>query len=130
VETIVKLIQIDFQLLGTEVSPAKISEMTGIIPDIEMLRGARNKKLDLPRQNIWAIKSKSDSDEVADHWNSLSPILQSARSVFKEVSVVGVAKFTLIVNSGERIPSIIIPASMSEFAGSIGAVIDIDHIQY
>lgn len=123
-------VKICFQLLGTAISPKEISERTGIVPDVELMRGERNKELDLPRQNTWSILSQAQSDEVVDHWNSLEVILLNSRDAIKEIAKTGKAKLTLRINSHRRIPSIIIPSSMSEFAGFINAVIDIDHLQW
>jgi hypothetical protein len=122
-------VQIDFQMLDTGVLPKAISEMTGIVPDTELVAGERNKKLNLPRQNIWSIRSCADSDNVAEHWRSLEIVLGGVREILGQVAATGVAKFTLIVNSDQRIPPLTIPPSMSEFAGFLNAAIDIDHLQ-
>lgn len=122
-------VQIDFQLLDTRIAPKAISEMTGIVPDTELLAGERNEKLNLPRHNVWSIRSRVESDNVAEHWRSLEIVLSGVRETLRQVATTGVAKFTLIVNSHQRIPPMTIPASMSEFAGFVNAAIDIDHLQ-
>ncbi len=122
-------VQIDFQLLDTEVLPKDISKRTGISPDVEMLEGERNKKLNLPRCNIWSIRSHAKSDEVADHWGELESVLLSSSDDIKNIAETGTAKFTIIINSDQRVPSIMIPPAMSKFAGFVNAVIDIDHLQ-
>jgi hypothetical protein len=122
-------VRIDFQLLGTTISPKEISKITGITPSVELMRGERNGKLDLPRQNIWSIESQVNSDDVVDHWNSLAAVLINSKDKFKEIAKTGSAKLTLVINSSQRVPSITIPPSMSEFAGFVNAVIDIDHLQ-
>ena len=121
-------IQIDFQLLGTEKLPEDISKKIGICPDVEMLKGVRNEELVLPRANIWAIRSQAKSDEVADHWHELEKKLTNSDGVIKDIARSGVAKLTIIINSNKRVPSIIIPVSMSRFAGFIEAIIDVDHL--
>lgn len=120
-------VQIDFQLLGTTVLPNDISHMTGITPDDEWVKGERNKKLGLPKCNIWSIRSHAKSDELTEHWLDLSEKLVNSKSVIKDIAETGTVKFTLIVNSSERIPPLTIPPEMSEFAGFVGAEIDIDH---
>lgn len=122
-------VQIDFQLLDAMIPPREISKITGVVPDIELMRGARNEKLDLPRQNIWSLRSHVQSDDVIDHWDSLKKGLENSREQIREIAKTGSAKITLIINSHQRIPSITIPPSMSEFAGFVNAVIDIDHLQ-
>jgi Domain of unknown function (DUF4279) len=122
-------VHIDFQLLETTITPKEISAITKMIPDTELMRGERNEQLDLPRLNIWSKRSQADSDEIADHWANLEPILKGAKEAIKEIAKTGKAKLTIIITSKQRIPPITIPASMSEFAGFINAVIDIDHIQ-
>ena len=107
-------IQIDFQLLETTILPSEISQKIGFSPEVELVKGERNPKLGLPRTNIWSIRSHAKSDEVVDHWNDLAKKLETV-------------KFTLIINSSDRIPSLIIPPEMSSFAGFVGAVIDVDH---
>jgi hypothetical protein len=122
-------VQIDFQLLGTKITPKEITKILGVVPEVELLRGERNNAKDLPRQNTWAIRSAAESDELEDHWESLRPLLNKSRDAVRDIAMTGRAKFTLIIDSKDRVPSITIPPSMSEFAGYINAVIDIDHIQ-
>ena len=120
-------IQIDFQLLETTILPSEISQKIGFSPEVELVKGERNPKLGLPRTNIWSIRSHAKSDEVVDHWNDLAKKLESSKSTIKEIAATGTVKFTLIINSSDRIPSLIIPPEMSSFAGFVGAVIDVDH---
>lgn len=109
--------------------PKEITQKTGISPSRELRRGERNASKDLPRQNIWALDSELDSCDVAEHWDELKPLLNGARETIREIAKSGTAKFTIVVESQHRLPSIIIPSSMSEFAGFVNAVIDIDHLQ-
>ena len=122
-------IQIDFQLLGTKVLPEDITKKTGVSPDVEMLQGERNEKLNLPRCNIWSIRSNVASDELVDHWKELEGKLVNSSESIRDIAKTGEAKLTIIINSDQRVPSIIIPASMAKFAGFVDAVIDIDHLQ-
>jgi len=120
-------VQIDFQLLDTTILPKEITKKIGITPEVEFEKGKRNVKLGLPRVNIWSIRSHASSNEVEDHWRNLEKSLESSKDAIKEVAKTGMAKFTLIVNSSERIPPLMIPPEMSRFAGFVNAVIDIDH---
>ncbi|WP_444930349.1 DUF4279 domain-containing protein [Microbulbifer sp. SSSA002] len=120
-------VQIDFQILDTKISPRDISSFTGITPEVQLEKGERNSKLTLPRVNVWSIRSHAKSNILADHWFDIAETLEAAREVIKDVSRTGKAKFTLIVNSSKRIPSLKIPPEMSRFAGYINAEIDIDH---
>ena len=122
-------LKIDFQLLDTSIPPNEITKITGIIPDTELVQGERNKALNLPRQNIWSIESQADSDDIDDHWKNLKEIIQGSKDSLREIAKTGMAKFTIVINSNQRIPPISIPPAMSEFAGFINAVIDIDHLQ-
>ena len=121
--------RLDFQLLGTDVSPQEISRRTAIKPDTELERGERNAALDLPRQNVWSLKSHVDSDEVSEHWADLESSLQEARDEFREIAKTGTARLTLVLKRSERIPPLLIPPAMSEFAGFVNAVVEIDHLQ-
>lgn len=120
-------IQLSFSLLDTDVSPREISQKMGVIPDVEVLKGERNKKLNIPRCNVWNIRSKVQSDEVVDHWVDIEKILLPSSNYIKDVASTGLAKFTILANFDER-PSIIIPPDMSKFAGFIGSLIDIDDV--
>lgn len=122
-------VEIDFQLWATAVPPKEISKRTGIKPDVEFLKGERNSKLNLPRENLWALRSNVESNLVADHWSNLELILVDQKDALKEYAQAGRAKFTLIVNSSSRIPSIVIPPAMSAFAAFLNAAIEIDHLQ-
>lgn len=122
--------QLDFQLLGTTIVPKEISRVTGISPDVELNQGERNKELNLPRQNVWSIKSNVQSDVLAEHWQDLEKALEQSKEAIKDVAQTGRAVLTVVVSGGKRIPSIQIPPKMSLFAGFVNAVIDIDHLQY
>ena len=122
-------IQIDFQLLGTELPPSEITRRIGVTPDLALLRGERNPKLDIPRQSIWSLRSTSFSDRVVDHWHDLEATLCNSKEAIREIGGTGIVKFTIIVTAENRLPSLIIPSEMSAFAGFVGAVIDIDHLQ-
>ncbi|UXY15342.1 DUF4279 domain-containing protein [Chitiniphilus purpureus] len=123
------LIKIDFQLLGTDISPSEISKITGIIPSVALMRGERNKARDLPRQNIWSVQSQIESDEVSDHWRGLQDRLHGNQDVIRQIAETGIARLSIIIKGGIRVPSIQIPVEMSAFAGYVGAVIDIDQLQ-
>jgi hypothetical protein len=122
-------VEIDFQLWATSIPPKEISELTRIKPDVQFLKGERNSKLVLPRENLWAIRSKANSNKIEDHWSELEGILLSEKEALREVARTGSAKLTIIVNSKLRIPSIVIPPRMSAFAAFLEAFIEIDHIQ-
>ena len=122
--------QLDFQLLGTTIVPKEISRVTGISPDVELNEGERDKGRNLPRQNVWSIKSKVQSEELAEHWADLEKVLEQSKESIKDVARTGRAVLTVVVTGGKRIPSIQIPPRMSLFAGFVNAVIDIDHLQY
>jgi hypothetical protein len=124
------IVKVDFQLLGTAVPPHEITKMTGVAPDVELMRGQRNEERDLPRQNIWSKQSRVDSEDVSAHWADLASALTDSKEIFKELARGGRAEITIVVTSKDRIPSIRIPPEMSEFAGFVNAVIDVDHIQY
>jgi hypothetical protein len=121
--------KLDFVLWGTSVVPKEISRRTGIKPDTELARGERNAALDLPRQNLWSLVSHVESDEVSDHWANIAGPLQRARDEIRAIASTGTAKFTLVLASSERIPSLQFPAAMCEFAGYVNAIIDVDHLQ-
>lgn len=121
--------RLDFQLLGTAVLPKEISRRTAIKPDTELERGERNSALDLPRQNVWSLKSHVDSDEVSEHWADLESPLQAARDELREIAKTGTARLTLVLTRSERIPPLLIPPAMSEFAGFVNAIVEIDHLQ-
>lgn len=122
-------VEIDFQLWATAIPTVEISRSTGIQPDVQFLKGERNSKLVLPRENLWAIRSKTTSNKVEDHWNELEILLSAGKEALKDAAKTGAAKLTIIVNSKSRIPSIVIPPKMSAFAALLDAAIEIDHMQ-
>lgn len=122
-------LQIDFQLLGTTISPKEISKILEIIPDIALLQGERSPRFGLPKSNIWSIRSKSPSDEILEHWRSLEPALVKAKDRIREIAKTGRVKITIIIEGKGRTPSLTIPPEMSEFAGFVRSEIDIDHLQ-
>ncbi|MDD2777108.1 MAG: DUF4279 domain-containing protein [Gallionella sp.] len=123
------ILYIDFILSGTTIPPKEISKKTGITPDSELMRGERNQKLILPRLNIWSIKSHVQSNEVADHWHDLESTLLGAKETIREIAQTGNAKLTIVIQTKQRVPPIMVPPSMSAFAGFVNAVIEIDHLQ-
>lgn len=123
------IVKIDFQLLGTSSAPKEITLLTGIIPDAQLLKGERNVLKNLPRQNIWAVGSDIDSDDLEKHWSVLRDKLDPAREIIRDIGETGVPRFTVVIGSKLRIPPLKILPSMSEFAGFVNAEIDIDHLQ-
>lgn len=121
--------KLDFQLLGTSVVPKEISRRTGIDPDTQLARGERNAALNLPRQNVWSLESHVESDEVSEHWADIESALQKSREEIREIAKTGTARLTLVLTRSERLPSLQIPPAMSEFAGFVNAIIDIDQFQ-
>ena len=126
---VMDLITIDFQLLDTDIPPYEISRMTRIKPSEALIRGERNKARDLPRQNIWSLQSQIESDEVSDHWLELRDRLHGSQDDICRIAKTGIARFSIVIKGGNRIPPIQIPSEMSAFAGYVGAVIEIDHLQ-
>ena len=109
--------------------PYEITRRIGVTPDMALSRGERNPALNLPRQSIWSLRSTSFSDKVVDHWRDLEAALCASREVIREIGRSGSVKFTIIVSAKDRLPSLMIPAEMSAFAGFVGAIIDIDQLQ-
>lgn len=122
-------IEIDFQLLATTIPPREISRLMELQPDAEWAKGERNPLLGLPKVSIWAIRSVASSNQVGDHWRNLDRVLTPKREIVKRISDTGTARITIIVSGNVRLPSIIIPPSMSEFAAYLKAEIEIDHQQ-
>lgn len=120
---------VDFQLLDTDVLPADISKLTGITPNLALKRGETNKDKDLPRQNIWSVESTIDSHEISDYWDDLKDKLVPKQEIIRNVGKTGTVWISIVIEGGARVPSIQIPPEMSAFAGYVGAVIDIDHLQ-
>ena len=123
-------VEIDFELWATTVPPKEISRRTGIEADVSLMKGERNRKLDLPRENRWSLRSHAQSDCVEDHWRDLERVLGAQKEILREIAQTGTARITLIVNSASRIPPIAIPPEMSAFAAFLNATIEIDHLQY
>jgi hypothetical protein len=122
---------LSFSLRGTATPPSEISAMTGIRPFTELLRGERDAGRDLPRSNLWTVRSTGwQSDSVARHWQTIERKLVAKTDVFRRLAAEGSAVLTIVVEGSDtRCPPIDIPPSMALFAGSIGAVLDIDHLQ-
>jgi hypothetical protein len=124
------ILYIGFKLWKTIISPHDIKNITGVDPDYSKLKGERNSKLILPKENLWTIESKVTSDEVPDHWEYLEKIIVPAQEKFKEIiELGGEATLVIVITSHFRIPPVFIPPSMCEFAAYINATIEIDHLQ-
>lgn len=122
-------IRIDFCLFDTAQHPREVTKLLGIKPDKEVGKGERNEKLLLPRQSIWSLMSSEGGMDVEHYWSEiyskLGPVIEDVESVSKSAS----PRITIIINVDGRLPSVIIPPSMSFFASKIGANIDIDYFE-
>jgi hypothetical protein len=117
-------------LYGTEMPPEEISRATGIQATTCLARGERNAGLMLPRQNVWSLVSRVDSNDVSAHWQDIESVLLPNQDLLKEIAASGRPVITIAIrDAATRFPSLMIPPSLSSFAGHIGAVIDVDHIQ-
>jgi hypothetical protein len=92
--------------------------------------GERDPVRVLPRSNLWSIESiKSPEGFLEACWRTLEPELVPRTDAFRRFASEGSAVLTIAIQGMDgRYPSIMIPPSMSLFAGTIGAVIDIDHL--
>jgi hypothetical protein len=125
------ILLLSFSLIGTSTHPREISTISRIKPHTELLRGERNAERDLPRTNLWTLRSDPKAGEsVGDHWRTIEKDLLSNIDAFRRFAAECRAVMTIVI-SGEvnRCPPIEIPPSMSFFAGAIGATIDVDHLQ-
>jgi hypothetical protein len=69
------------------------------------------------------------SDEVSEHWIDIERALKKAKEEIREIAKTGTARLTLVLTRSERLPPLQIPPAMSEFAGFVNAIIEIDHLQ-
>lgn len=122
---------LSFSLTATSTTPREISAITDIKPFTELMRGERDAERGLPRTNLWTVRSRGQAgDSVAIHWETIERELMANIDVFRRLAAEGRAILTVVVEGSEtRCPPIEIPPSMSFFAGSIGAIVDIDHLQ-
>lgn len=68
----------------------------------------------------WVLESKTDSNEISDHWNNIIDQLIPIKDKLTNRS-----RLNIIIYEQERIPSIIIPPYMSKFCGDIKTNISI-----
>jgi hypothetical protein len=121
---------ISFSLRNTSTPPREISAATGVEPSTALLKGERDPVRVLPRANLWSIESTNSPDGSLEAcWRTLEPELVPRTDAFRRFASEGSAVLTIAIQGMDgRYPSIMIPPSMSLFAGTIGAVIDIDHL--
>lgn len=124
-----KIEKIDFQIIDSSIPPKEITRLLGVSPDVELLKGERNKEFCLPRMNLWALSSKNEYVDLQGHWDEIKDCLLRVVDEINRVAKFGVVKITIVVTGRGRLPSIMIPVDLSKFAGQINAVIDIDHLQ-
>jgi hypothetical protein len=122
-------LQIDFAILSAAAHSTAISSALNITPDTALMQGERNAQNNLPRQNIWAFRTVSESGDLALHWGELENTLACRLTAIKQASQGGTVKITVIVRATARIPAIQIPPSISRIAGELNALIDIDIYQ-
>jgi hypothetical protein len=121
---------ISLSLRDTSTPPCEISTATGVEPSVALLQGERDPVRVLPRSNLWSIESmRSPEGSLEACWRTLEPELVPRTDTFRRFADEGSAVLTIAIRGMDgRYPSIMIPPSMSLFAGTIGAVIDIDHL--
>ncbi|MEB2848006.1 DUF4279 domain-containing protein [Rhizobiales bacterium RZME27] len=122
-------IRIDFSLFDTAQHPREVTQLLGIKPDKEVGKGERNEKLSLPRQSIWSLMSSEGDMDVEHYWKEIYSKLGPVVEDVEAVSASATSRITIIINVDGRLPSVIIPPSMSFFASKIGANIDIDYYE-
>ena len=125
------LIQIDFQLSGIESPPNTITQVLGIPPDTALRRGERNRELALPRSNIWSKCSSAPAFDSAlsEHWQNLSGYLAGKEFAIRSITGSGRTRFSIIVDGSGRVPPLLIPLEMVQFASGVRADIDVDVYQ-
>jgi len=101
--------------------------LLGVEPLTALLQGERNRELNLPRQNTWAIRSDASLESVGEQWTELVARFGQKWPDLIEISKKGVVRITIIVDATSHLPSVTIPPEMSKAAYLLNSVIDIDY---
>lgn len=99
-----------------------------IYPDEILKKGSRNKKLNLPRNDVLSFISQASKweSDLEEHWKSISEMASINKNSLSEISNNCDIKLTIVVDHRGRFPSLYMPKEFVKFAGDINAVIDID----
>jgi len=123
-------ITLEITLFGNPVPPKEISRRIGVIATKAFLKGERNKKLGVPKENLWSLSSKG-GDDVEEEWNYLKSKLGESWYKLTEIAKLGGnTKIAIVVRIMERMPAVYIPASMVKDAAEMGANIDVPYYDY
>jgi len=123
-------ITLDIILFGNPIPPKEISNHIGIVATEAFLKGEKDEKLVLPRENLWSLSSEGGSD-VEEEWHFLRKKLDKYWHKFIEITNFGgKTKIAIIVRIMQRMPPVYIPANMVKDAAAMGAIIDIEYYDY
>jgi len=123
-------ITLEITLFGNPVPPKEISRHIGVTATKAFLKGERNERLVLPRENLWSLSSKG-GDDVEEEWNYLKSKLGESWYKLTEIAKLGgKTKIAIVVRIMKRMPPVYIPASMVKDAAEMGANIDVPYYNY
>ena len=121
-------VQIAFDLGGFTYSPHDITKRLEITPDTAMFEGERNRKLNLPRANIWSIRSKVDGDpyDIDEHWDWLLRTFKGKEAILLEYSRQSDLLITVICYPRDHIPPLYAGKRELKFLADCGAELTFD----
>jgi hypothetical protein len=120
-------LQISLSLDSNPIPPQEISKLLGVKPFTALLQGERNKERDLPRHNIWEVRSDASLETIGEQWEDIVSKFGRNWLDLIEISKKGTVRITIIVDATSHLPSVIIPPKMSEAAYLMNSEIDIDY---
>ena len=123
-------LQISIGLFSNPIPPREISRRLGVMPYTELLEGESNKKLNIPRQNLWTIRSDASLADVGEQWNDLVARFGEKWDDFIEISKQGTVRITIIVDATDRLPPVIIPPEMSKAAYLLNSELSVSYYDY
>lgn len=121
-------VQLALDITGYAAEPEAISNAMECVPYYAGKQGSRDGTLNLPRQNIWSIRSfpATADASVEEHWAWLYEHLHGKTDILNDLKMPGNIRITIIVRASGRVPPLIIPVQMSQFCADCDAMIDVD----
>ena len=121
-------VQIVLDIFCDSLNVEAVASSLPVQPDHISKKGSRNPKLVIPRNDILSFSSKASkwASDLEEHWKSISEMASANKDRFSELSQDAEIKITVVVDHKGRFPSLYMPKEFVQFAGNIGAIIDVD----
>lgn len=123
--------QIAVDITGFSFDPNIITEKLEITPHRALRKGEKNKELQLPRHNLWAIRTFPDNFHAYpdEHWDCVMSMFRGNEEYISELGMECSVNFTLLVDANLNVPGFRFDKKIINYISSLNAGLELEYLE-